>query len=443
MGNHATLILLIAAALAPLNAGEKNAERESVDVLKRATARVIANYENFRSLTCVETIERDYYRPRTPMLPGCHQVMEERQQGPVLLLCSRDRLRLEVATSSAGEIHAWPGASRFSDSPLGSLVPSGPIGTGPFGVLLNLIFVHDVKAFARVGELMLDGRRSLTYQFSVPPADSHFLVKSQDNTTWLVAGYEGGVRIDAESADPISLSVTANNPPPATGVCQTMTSVQLKRARVHDEDVLMPDIGRLHFVGSTGNETRSRITFSNCRLYSSESSITFYDQGEATAVRLAASPVVPAAVPDSVPFSMELVDPIDSNTAAAGDRFAARLTDSVKDGRRLIAPKGATVEGRISDVEVTFRPQQMVMFGLIPEYVDVRGAKMPFGARLDTRLQVLAKERKKRKGLEFYLPEPGEWAHQFRFNGTHAVLPKGFVSRWVTTYTRPVRGSVP
>jgi len=440
MGDFPTLSLLFAAALAASSADVNSGGRvESEDVLARAKAKVSENYKKFRSVTCVETIERDYYWPRTPLQPGCQQVKEERQNGLVLLRYSQDRLRLEVAISSAGEIHSWPGASRFSDGPLGSLVPSGPISTGPFGVLLQLIFVHDVKTFAQLGELVLDGRRSLTYQFSVPPSDSHFLVKSRDNKTWLVTGYDGGARIDAESADPISVSATANNPPPDTGVCQTMSSVQMKRVRLQDEDILLPDVAGLQSVGSTGNETRSRITFSNCRLYSSESTINFDARGEGAAASRSASKPVPGAVPDSIPFSMELLSPIDSDRAAAGDRFTARLTDSLKDGRRLIAPKGATVEGRISDVEVAFRPQQIVMFGLLPEYVDVRGVKIPLTARLDTRLQVLTRERKRWKGLEFYLPAPGEWAHQFRLNGTHAVLPKGFVSQWVSAYARGVK----
>jgi hypothetical protein len=435
---------VLAVTLAASSRGADSASRrESEDVLKRAQERVLENYKNFRSVTCVETIERDYYRPRTPMLPICRQVMEERQQGLSLLRYSRDRLRLEVAISSAGEIHSWPGASRFSESSLGSLAP-GPISTGPFGVLLNLIFIQDVKAFASVGELTVDGRRSLTYKFSVPANDSHFLVRSQDNKIWLVSAYDGGVRIDAESADPISLSVTTTNPPPETGVCQTMSSVQLKRTKLHDQDILLPDAAALQFLGSSGNETRSRIAFSNCRLYSSESTVNFYAEGEdAPTVRAAALTPVPAAVPDSIPFSMELRAPIDSDTAAAGDHFTATLKDSLKDGKRSIAPKGATVGGRISEVEVGFRPQQVVMFGLIPEYVDVRGVKVPLTARLDTRLQVLARERKQRRGLEFYLPEPGEWAHHFRLNGTHAVLPKGFVSEWVTTYARPIKDSVP
>jgi hypothetical protein len=425
MGHYATLSLLLAAALSV--SGD--------EMLGRATRRVLENYRKFRSVTCVETIERDYYRPRTPMLPGRRQVMEERRQGSVSWLCSRDRLRLEVAISSAGEIHSWPGASRFSDSPLASLVSTGPIATGPFGVLLNLIFIQDVKAFARVGELTVDGHRSLTYQFSVPPGDSHFFVRSQDNAKWLVSGYEGGVRIDAESADPISFAVAANNPPPATGLCQTMSSVQMQRTKLHDEDILLPDAAGLHFIGSTGNETRSRITFSNCRLYSSESTVKFYTEGdEAAAIRPAAITPVPLAIPDSIPFSMELLASIDSDVAAAGDRFTARLREPLKDGRRVIAPKGAVVEGRISDVEITFHPEQMVTFALVPEFVESGESKRRMAARLDTRIQTLARERKKRKGFEFVLPNTGDYVHQFRLGGTHRVLPQGFVSEWVTTY---------
>src|SRR5262249_23717921 len=151
------------------------------------------------------------------------------------------RLRLEVAVAEKGEIYAWPGASRFADLPLASLV-KGPIGTGPFGVILNLVFMRDVKAFLPMGNSDVNGRRWFDYSFNVAPEDSHFLLKSADNKDWIVSGYEGATHIDAQTGDPVDVRITAVNPPAVTGVCETTYSVRLKRTKVRDEDILLPDL---------------------------------------------------------------------------------------------------------------------------------------------------------------------------------------------------------
>jgi hypothetical protein len=133
---------------------------------------------------------------------------------------------------------------------------------------------------------------------------------------------------------------------------------------------------------------------------------------------------------------MELLTPFDSDTAAAGDHFDARLTAPLRDGKRLIAPKGALIEGRVSDVEIDFRPAQVVTFGLIPESLEIGGARVPFAARLDPQPFIVAKAQKRPKKLQFYLPARAEYLHEFRFTGCHAILPKGFVSDWLTAASR-------
>ena len=141
---------------------------------------------------------------------------------------------------------------------------------------------------------------------------------------------------------------------------------------------------------------------------------------------------VPTYIPEVLPFAFELAAAIDTDTAAAGDRFAGRLTMPLRNGRMVIAPKGARIEGRISDLEMGFYPKEAVLIGLIPESIEIHGVKTPFAATLDTRRDVVAKEVKGRKGLEFLLPHPGQHAHLFRFPGSHNVMQKGFTSYWLT-----------
>ena len=429
MGYRQALILVLAATAIA-------ADSESEEVLKRAAKKVSENYSSIRSYTCMETIERDYYRPRAATLPRECPVLMKQRQNPtpdmILLLWSRDRLRLEVATSRLGEIQSWPGASRFSDEGIDALVREGPIGTGAFGTLLRVIFVEDVKNFGLAGETILEGRRRFVYTFAVPASESHYRVKAVDDSSWLTVGYEGVLYLDAETADPIQLKVVMNDLPLASGACQAGSSLTFSRTASSGQDILIPAVARQTFISPTGRETRNTMTFSNCRQYSVDSTVSYYSAFDDTpAGRRAMKPLEPG-IPDLLPFSMELLTPLDSDTAAAGDRFVARLAAPLREGKRLIAPKGAIIEGRVSDVDLGFHPAKTVAFGLIPESLEIGGAKVPLVARLDFSPRIVAKELRRRKGLEFFLPPPGEYAHEFRFDGGHVVLRKGFVSEWLT-----------
>jgi hypothetical protein len=435
MDYRQTIGLLLAAAIAPSSAGVALAA-ECDEVLKRTAAKVAASYNSIHTYTCVETIQRDYYRPRGNTLPrDCQVLMQQRQHPTIdmaLLLGSRDRLRLEVATSSRGEINSWPGASRFADSGIETLVREGPIGTGAFGTLLSLMFTSDVKKFGFVGDVTEAGRRYLIYTFSVPVTDSHYRVKTQDNSAWLTVGYEGVLHVDAETADPLRVTTVTSNMPLAVGVCQTASTLNFKHDASVGEELLLPVQAGQHFISPNGNETQNTITFSSCRQYSSESSISYYAPPDpaAPAGHAAAKPR-PLEIPEWLPFSMELLTTIDTDISAAGDRFSARLATPIRDSRRVIAPKGAMIEGRVSNVEIGFRAE-VVAIGLLPETIEIQGAKVPFAARLNLNAAIVAKEQRARKGLQFFLPAPGQVPHEFRLPGTHNVLAKGFLSEWLT-----------
>jgi hypothetical protein len=420
------------------------ADREPTDVLERAKAKVLANYRSIHSYTCLETIQRDYYQPWAATLPRQCSVLMKLREDPtpdlVLQLGSRDRLRLDVATGSKGEIHSWPGASRFADAGIETLVRDGPIGTGAFATLLSLLFLQDVKKFGYAGSDELAGSRRLIYTFSVPASDSHYRIKSADRREWLLVGYEGVVFVDAETADPVRVTVSTKDLPPAVGICQSTSTLEFRRDTGVSEELLLPVSAAQRFVNPNGSETQNTTTFSNCRQYSSESTITYYASSDDTAtVRRVAAKSASPDIPEWIPFTMELLTTIDSDTAAAGDRFTARLTSAIRDGRRTIAPKGALIEGRVSNVEVGYWPLQGVMIGLTPESLEVHGVRIPFAARLDLSKAVVAQQQKHRKGLYFVLPQPGEIPQQVHLPGTHNLLKKGYSSNWLTAKVRGER----
>jgi hypothetical protein len=436
MGYRQAVVLLFATGVAPAGGHEWD------EAIRRSAEKVAASVKSIHGYTCIETVERDYYRPRGNTLPRECPVLMEQRKNPtpdmVLLLTARDRLRLEVATSSRGEIHSWPGASRFADSGIDTLVREGPIGTGAFGTLLTIIFLQDVEKFGYLGDTREGGRRQFMYTFSVPASASHYRVKTMDNSAWRPVGYQGILHIDAETADPVRVMVVADGMPRAAGVCQTSANLVFKRDAGVGEEFLLPVSAGQRYVSINGSETWNTIRFSTCRQYSSESTISYGTPTDAGAdgIRTVARLHPSIEIPEGLRFSMALLSTIDADNAAAGDRFTALLATPIRDGRRTIAPKGALIEGRVSHVGIDFRPVETVAIGLMPESIAIQGAKIPFAARLDLRADVVAKQKRKRKGLEFFLPAPGEYPQEIRLPGTHNVLAKGFVSEWMTAAVR-------
>jgi hypothetical protein len=406
------------------------------DLLKRATAIVFENYRSIQNYTCVETVQRDYYRPVASTLPRSCPVLLEQRQHPtmdmVLKLMSMDRLRLEVTTTEKGELLSWAGAKKFEEGTIDRIVREGPMGTGAFGSYLDVIFNHDVRTFVPQGETVVNGRRAKVYSFRVAASDSHYRMKLKDGNSWHMSAYLGEVLVDAETAEPLRLTLRTLELPLTTGMCQAVSTLDFSRVPMGGRDLVMASNATQRFIYPDGSETENTTRFSSCREYVGESSVKFFP--EATAYRSDESkdvaPVAVDRIPSWIRFKMELTTPIDSDTAAHGDPFTGRLAEPLLDGKRVLAPRGARVEGRVSLLKVNYLQTPGVWFGLTPETIEIQGTKVPFPARLSVTPGGEAVQR--RKGMRIYLPRPGEHSGTFEVPGLHAVLQRGFVSEWVT-----------
>ena len=410
------------------------AEGEWTNVLKRAAANVVANYRSIQNYTCVETVQRDYYRPAASTLPRACSVLLEQRRHPtidmMLRLVSMDRLRLEVTTTESGELISWVGAKKFEEASIDRIVREGPMATGAFGSYLDVIFDHDVKTFSSHGDAIMNGRRVLAYSFQVAATDSHYKMKLKDDT-WYVSAYEGDLLVDAETAEPVRLNLRTLELPLASGICQSTATVEFSRVPMGGRQLLLADHATQRFIYPDGRETENTIRFSACREYVGESTVKYLPAAATTSgAEKKEAPAEVESIPSWIRFKMELTAPIESDTAAHGDRFTARLTDPLLDGKRVLAPKGARVEGRISRLQVSYWEKEEVWFGLTPETIEIRGSKVPLPARLSA--NPAGDSARRRKGMRIYLPAPGEHSGMFQVPGSHAALERGFVSEWVT-----------
>jgi hypothetical protein len=89
-------------------------------------------------------------------------------------------------------------------------------------------------------------------------------------------------------------------------------------------------------------------------------------------------------LPPGTVLAAELRTPLHTATTVVGDRFAARLTQAVAAGGRVVIPVGAVVEGRVSHVGNASEPGYIAFLRL-----EARKIQMADGRRLRIRADVL------------------------------------------------------
>jgi hypothetical protein len=89
-------------------------------------------------------------------------------------------------------------------------------------------------------------------------------------------------------------------------------------------------------------------------------------------------------LPSGSVLAAELRTPLNTATTVVGDRFAARLTQAVAAGGRVVIPVGALVEGRVSHAGNASEPGSIAFL-----HLEARKIQMADGRRLRIRADVL------------------------------------------------------
>ena len=412
------------------------AEYDPTEVLMRATQKALASAQAIPNYTCVETVNRDYFEPAAVSLPRACSVLLEQRRHPtpdlVLRKYSSDRLRLDVTMANRGEIYSWSGASRFEDAEIDHVVRYGPIGTGSFEGIVSVVFQEDAKRFRFERTITDHNRTMMEYSFQVAKSASHYSMKAANS--WVRIAYSGTFQVDAETADMVRITMTTGEVPLAAGVCMSTTTMDVTRVQIGDGQFLLPKQARQRFIYPNAEETENTTGFTNCRGFRGESTVTFSPDSEPLTkegTKSASAKVL--SLPTGLPFSFGLTAPIQTDTAAAGDPFSAKLIDAIRDGRgKVLAPKGTVVEGHLLRVQSFDRHPEVVVV-LKPEVLWIHGARVPVSVERDW-TRALAEGRKKgKKGVEILLPLRGEDnSGVFRFSGEHVTVPNGYRSEWRT-----------
>lgn len=212
----------------------------------------IAGIPNY---TCVETIDR------------ARRDAHSRTFKPI------DTVRLEVSTVAGRELFAKPGASRFEDRGVASLVSGGVIGTGTFAMFARDLFIDGKGTLRYAREEKLDGRRAVRYDFHIPRPDSNLRLEVRDSSERVAA--KGSFWFDPVSLDLMRLDVFAVDIPEDFRLREASTSTDYARSRIGASDVLMPNRSELTMTHALRFTYRDVIGFSQCREYGAASTVKF------------------------------------------------------------------------------------------------------------------------------------------------------------------------
>ncbi len=411
---------------------------DPLEVLVRVRDRVLAHAERVPNHTCVETIVRDHYaRSAAPPPRSCDALLGRRKEaGPdaLVTLDTTDRLRLDVAVSMSDgrEIYSWAGAGKFEDKEIDEIVPAGAIGTGAFATsLLGIFHAHDPR-FTFEGETTLNSRRMMEFSFRIPQDDSHYKVRA--GKAWMTTGYTGTLLVDPVTADLRRITLRTEELEPVTDACEVDTTLDYSMVQLGAEEYLLPQMTRERFIGQDGSEAENALTFSACREFRGESSVSFGGTPEPAAVSTSASrPVRP--FPGGLPLVIDMISHLNEESAA-GDIVEGLVAQPLTDSQgRVLAPFGAQVQGRLMRVEARHGTPGTTTIVLRWETIETADGKLPLALKPDRRSDRGLREGHvlQRKQQEFVLPRVGEEKYaSFQFSGEHVVVRDPLRTAWLT-----------
>ena len=361
---------------------------DPTELLAKARDLAISRAKRLPDYVCVQTVDRQYFKYVTSIKhlewPGeqsarlsCAEIAAFRKDDSRdLVLQSTDRLRLDLKVSEGEEIATWAGASQFGSRNVFELIGGGAYETGIMGTFLGDILENATYRF--MGEETAGSSKLAAYEYRVPLQSSHY--RFMAGPGWASTPYNGVLSIDPDSLEIRRLTLDTNEMPPETGGCEAITTIDYQAVKVGAGDFVLPIRSSMRMVGMGGNETRSTAVYSGCRQYHGESSIRFDDAAPSADVPAAAAPGGP--LPAGIALSLALASPIDTDTAAAGDVFTAKLREPVRTAKGVLVPAGASVEGRIVRMQHSLTPPQQFTISVMLEKIEVRGVPAPLFARL-------------------------------------------------------------
>lgn len=414
--------------------------RDPEDLLLQSRDKIQVRTEHLPNYTCVQTVDRQYFKPEKPEypVPSCDNMLAKRTgKKHRLKLVATDRLRLDVKVSGGTEIGSWAGASHFEDGNVMKLI-QGPFGTGPFGTFLSDIFLGTDVRFYFEGEETMESYKVFKYRFQVDLDASHYMVHA--GAEWLYTAYDGAVWIDAKSLELRRLMVRTSELPAETTACESSTAVDYASMHIGTGDFLLPQHSSLHFLMRDMGESDVAITYSGCHQFHGEA--TLVTEPRETSGELSPAPRPPITFPAKLAVRLKLAQPIDTDTAAAGDVVLATISEAVRDPKsgEIVMEGGAKVRGRILLMRHVLGARRSFEIAIQLETVEIHGVAAPLYAVRPSDYEDWVAGAGRSELVELggpvFLPPLGQSRRAVNFSfvtkAKHHVMPRGYETKWVT-----------
>jgi hypothetical protein len=197
----------------------------------------------------------------------------------------------------------------------------------------------------------------------------------------------------------------------------------------------LPQRSELHFLMRDMTESDVATTYSGCHQYHAESALI---TGPSPVSGESSVSHAPISIPAGLTVLLELSQPIDTDTAAAGDTVLAKVTTAVRDptAKTVVILAHAIVHCRILGIEHRFNSRPRFIVTLRLETADIQGLSSPLYA-----IQLHGKEVQEVQGMvdrgrPILLPPSGQshFASSFYHysKGDHYVMPRGYKMGWIT-----------
>jgi len=254
-----------------------------------------------------------------------------------------DALQIEVAVVDGKELFSWPGEREFKERDLREIAPTGAIANGSFALHARTVFMSSRPVIKYRGDEPLNGRNTERFEFEISRVSSGYHIRIGPIEG--IAGQKGTFWVDRESLDLIRLDVEAVEIPGYLPLSSSTESLYYERARIGESDFLLPKTSELVMVDDKGNASRNVITFSRCKQYTGESTVSFGDVPDT-----ASAPEIkqPIALPEGLSLELELLTPVRFGRSAIGAPVEARVRKDAKRKGEVLVPKGAMLSGNVA-----------------------------------------------------------------------------------------------
>jgi hypothetical protein len=426
------LLLAILASIVPaLPASPVNPQT----LFDKIRQRVADSIHNAPSYTCVETVERSWFREKYDSRPVCDTDRPTEPQN--LILLKRDRLRLDVGIVQRREVFSWHGENSFKTERIADLVTEGPINSGTFFSFLSGIFVTGRGRYFYHGLRAQGDDEAAAFEFRVPRGVSGFVIGTPNG--YEVTAYQGTFSADPHSGELKNLQIWTNDLPPAIHACSLRLNAAYPQEKQNRAFSLPSDVEM--DIAYQGDElVRTSTRYHNCHQFLGEATIHFDNKYQPSTI---SAPQIPVReLPAGLPVKIRLTSVIDSSSAWAGDAIAGTLATAIKSKKgKLLVDKGAKVTGRLLGCAHVLEPAGYWTAKL--QFDTIHTPEANYRVTLDPKEHTDTPFRLHRNvtpswiDSEAFSTRPRSGVGSFRFRGDKLRLDERFESEWITKRTKP------